>query len=149
MITSRYLGWVASPLVENRMLARAKTLGLSMILILTSVSCEIDTKLRMEEGDLPKMILSGNGTLSRLMISGHKTLRKKEGPDSSAVWNIEMTDYDHGQLVSRVGPITYGRIPKGYIQIYPEQGRPLNWMRTLHTISKWIPGTPTVQADTL
>ena len=56
------------------------------------------------------------------MITGHKTLRNIEGPESSAVWYIKMIDYDHGQLVSRLSPITYGKMPKGYIQIYPEKG---------------------------
>ena len=95
---------------------------LLMIVTLISVSCEIDTKLRMEEGYPPKMFLSGNGTLTRLMISGHKTLRKVVGAESSAVWFIKMTDYDHGQVVSTISPITYGKMPEGYIQVYPEQG---------------------------
>jgi hypothetical protein len=66
--------------------------------------------------------MSGNGTLSRLVIRGHKTLRKIPGPDSSAVWYIKMIDYDHGQLVSRLSPISYGKLPTGYVQKYPEQG---------------------------
>ena len=115
-------GYVASTQLDNHMLANAKSLGLLLSLSLISVSCEIDTKLQVEEGNPPKIILSGNGTLSRLMISGHKRLRNIEGPESSAVWYIKMTDYDHGQVVSRLSPLTYGKIPNGYVQVYPEQG---------------------------
>lgn len=33
-----------------------------------------------------------------------------------------MKDYDNKQTVSRLSPIIYGKLPKGYIQVYPEQG---------------------------
>jgi len=104
------------------MKVNTRTLALLLFLALISLSCEIDTKLRIEGSNPLKVIMSGNGTLSRLVIRGHKTLRKVEGPDSSAVWRIEMTDYDKGQIVSRLSPIIYGQLPKGYIQVYPEQG---------------------------
>jgi hypothetical protein len=104
------------------MLANAKSLGLLLILSLISVACEIDTKLQVEEGNPPKITLSGSGTLTRLIIVGHKMLRRTEGPDSSAVWCIKMTDYDNGQQVWQLSPIRYGKMPEGYIQIYPEQG---------------------------
>jgi hypothetical protein len=66
--------------------------------------------------------MSGNGTLSRLAIIGHRTLRNIDGPDSSAMWQIKMKDYDYGQTVSRLSPIIYGKLPRGYVQVYPEQG---------------------------
>src|SRR5690349_7011689 len=94
-----------------------------LMLVLTTIlnSQEIDTKLIMEGGNPPKILMSGNGTLSRLVIRGHKTIRKIEGPDSSAVWYIKI-NYVQGQLVSKLSPILYGKMPKGYIQIYPEKG---------------------------
>ena len=89
---------------------------------MASLSCEVDTKLRVEGGNPPDIAMSGNGTLSRLVIRGYKTLRRIDGPDSSAVWYIEIVDYEQGKLVSRLSPIAYGKTPNGYIQVYPEQG---------------------------
>src|SRR4030095_3384573 len=66
--------------------------------------------------------MSSNGTLSRLSIVGHRTLRNIDGPDSSAVWQIKMKDYENGQTVSSLSPVVYGKLPKGYVQVYPEQG---------------------------
>ncbi len=33
-----------------------------------------------------------------------------------------MKDYDEGQTVSSLSPIVYGKLPRGYLQVYPEQG---------------------------
>jgi len=37
-------------------------------------------------------------------------------------WMIEPAREADLQTVERLSPITYGRVPKGYVQIYPEHG---------------------------
>ena len=105
------------------MIAKTRAIGILMVTMLISISCEVDTRLRMEGGNPPKFFMSGSGVLSRLVIRGPKTLRKIDGPDSSAYWSIEFIDYEKGKRVTRISPITYGTTPKGYTQIYPEQGQ--------------------------
>src|SRR5262245_43853752 len=61
---------------------------------ITVSSCEIATALRVENGNPPKIIMSGSGSLGRLMIRGPKTFRKSLGPDSWAYWCIEPKDKD-------------------------------------------------------
>jgi hypothetical protein len=92
----------------------------ALILLMLS-SCEIPTKLKMEDGNPPRIILSGSGQLGRLVISGPRNFRKISGPDYSAYWYIE---YDRGdeRNVRGLSPIKYGEIPSGYKQKYPESG---------------------------
>jgi hypothetical protein len=80
--------------------------------------CERDTKLKIEGGNPLQFQMSGSGWLGRLVVRGHKTLRKIDGPDASAYWYIEAGDQAHG--VSKLSPIVYGKIPEGFVQKYPE-----------------------------
>ena len=101
---------------------RVRTKLIIVMLIMASASCEVDTKLTVEGGNPPKFLLSGSGTLSRLVIRGYKTLRKIEGPDASAFWYIETRDAQSLKSIRTLGPITYGQVPEGYVQVYPERG---------------------------
>ena len=104
------------------MIAKVRAIGPLLSLTVIFSYCEIDTSLRLADRIPITVKMSGNGTLSRLAIVGHRTLRNIDGPDSSAVWQIKMKDYDHGQTVSSLSPIIYGKLPRGYLQVYPEQG---------------------------
>jgi len=94
---------------------RPTATGLLLVLSVLTIACEVDTKLRVAGGNPPDIAMSGNGTLSRLVIRGHRRLRMIEGPDSVADWYITMSNYEHDELVSTVNPITYGKISKEYV----------------------------------
>lgn len=69
--------------------------------------------------------MSGSGELSRLVVRGHKRQRDVDGPDASAYWYIKPKKGGGGRLaVEEVSPITYGKVPEGYEQLYPEDGQP-------------------------
>ena len=82
--------------------------------------CERDTKLKIEGGNPPQFQMSGSGWLGRLVVRGHKTLRKIDGPDASTYWYLESGAEPNG--VSKLSPIVYGKIPEGCLQKYPESG---------------------------
>lgn len=94
-----------------------------MLITLFSTACERDTKLIIEAGNPPRFVMSGSGTLGSLRIRGPKKQREVGGEDASIYWAIEPKDDDSDRNVERLGPITYGKVPDGYIQIYPEQGQ--------------------------
>lgn len=89
---------------------------------LLSSACERDTKLVIQSGNPPKFVLSGSGTLGALRIRGPKKQREAAGEDASVYWEIEPKDEGSDLKVERLGPIPYGQVPKGYVQIYPAQG---------------------------
>jgi hypothetical protein len=94
-----------------------------LVMVLLSSACERDTKLRIEAGDPPKFVLSGNGTLGVLRIRGPRKQREVTGEDASVYWEIEPKEEGSDRRVERLGPITYGHVPKGYVQVYPKQGQ--------------------------
>lgn len=85
---------------------------------------EIDTKLTVRGGNPPKFYLSGNGDLSFIRVGGPKRQREKMGEDASIYWMIKVVNPDLAVDVRDLSPITYGVLPKGYKQIYPEAGDP-------------------------
>ena len=62
--------------------------------------------------------------MNELAVRGPKSQRKIEGPDSLAYWKIKPDEPGCGQQVGSLSPIVYGKVPVGYVQIYPENGSP-------------------------
>jgi hypothetical protein len=91
-------------------------------LCLVTVACERDTQLTIEQTDPPKFIMSGSGTLGSLRVVGPKRRREAFGEDASVYWMIKPEPEGDPENVEALSPITYGRVPTGYIQVYPEQG---------------------------
>ena len=79
------------------------------------------TRVRMESGNPPVFVLTGSGLLAHLLICRS---RREDGDDLDfAMWEIEpIGGYKHGRLVEDIGAITYGVVPPGYKQSYPENG---------------------------
>lgn len=105
---------------------RKKGVHVSIFLLLValfSTACERDTKLVIEAGNPPKFVMTGSGTLGALRIRGPKKQREAMGEDASIYWEIEPRDEDSDRNVARLGPITYGKVPDGYVQVFPEQGQ--------------------------
>jgi hypothetical protein len=84
---------------------------------------ERHTRLAVQGGNPPKFEMSGSGTLRVLRIAGQKKQREAIGPDSVTCWMIKPeSGYAHGEAIENLSPIIYGKIPPGYMQIYPQQG---------------------------
>jgi hypothetical protein len=85
------------------------------------LACERHTTLRIEGGNPPKFVLSGNGTLGAIRVRGPEKQREAEGEDAFLYWVIRNAK-DKDQGIEKLSPVTYGNVPDGYIQIYPESG---------------------------
>ena len=94
-----------------------------LVMILAGSACERDTKLLIESGNPPKFVLSGSGTLGVLRVRGSKKQREAVGEDASVYWEIEPKEEGSDRNVERMGPISYGQVPEGYVQVYPEKGQ--------------------------
>jgi len=91
-------------------------------LLVSTISCfhERDTKVNVEGGNPPKFIMSGSGDLTQLRIGGPKKLREGIAGEPYIYWGIEFEKTDSERSIEALSPITYGEVPRGYIQIYPE-----------------------------
>jgi hypothetical protein len=98
------------------------TISLLIPVAATALSCEIDTKLSMKGGNPPTFVMTGNGILTSIRVRGHNRQRDAQGEDQYLYWVINLEDYDGSQVVGRLGSVIYGKMPKGYIQKYPEKG---------------------------
>jgi hypothetical protein len=86
-------------------------------------SGERHTRLTVKGNNPPQFQLRGSGELGVLRVMGPKKQRDIEGWDASAYWVIvPVNGYLNGDAIEDLSPITYGKIPKDYVQRYPEQG---------------------------
>src|SRR2546423_15272238 len=84
--------------------------------------------LVVEDNNPPKFRISGHGTLDIIYVSGPALERKTpEGgsPYSKHYWGIMPKDKYDISLFEKSEPITYGQVPEGFIQVYPERGEAL------------------------
>lgn len=95
----------------------------TLLLLMAGVvlACERDTKLVISGNNPPIFVLSGSGSLGTIRVRGPEKQREADGEDAFLYWVI-INKEDEEQAVERLGPITYGKVPAGYKQIYPEQG---------------------------
>jgi hypothetical protein len=84
------------------------------------LACEIDTKLNVTGGNPPVFRMTGNGRLSSIRVRGHNTQRNISGEDALVYWEID--NNGAGRTVGDLGSVTYGKVPDGYVQRYPETG---------------------------
>lgn len=96
---------------------------LAVLLCGIALSCERDTKLRVGGGNPRRFVMRGNGVLTAVRVRGPNRQRNVEGEAASLHWLIETKgDSATNDNVSSIGPITYGVVPSGFQQIYPESG---------------------------
>jgi hypothetical protein len=93
---------------------------LFIVLLPFSTACDRRTVIIFEGGNPPVFVLSGSGELGDLRIYGPQ--QREVGSDLNfAIWEIQpIKGYLEGERLERLGRITYGVIPEGYKQIYPE-----------------------------
>lgn len=88
-------------------------------------ACERDTRVKMLKELPPQFELFGSGKLEMIRVHGQK-VRNSEGERSFIIWEIQpKAGRFQGTWVENLGVITYGKVPDGYIQIYPEKGETL------------------------
>ena len=100
---------------------------LATLVLAQIVSCalmfERPTQVKLEGGERPVFVLSGSGTLEDLVVYGPKQ-REMFGDRSNALWEILPKKGLKRRGVEELGRITYGIVPAGYKQVYPERSAP-------------------------
>ncbi len=105
---------------------RRSGIGIAIVLplllgLFVSSACERDTKLTVEGGNHPRFVLRGNGSLRALRLRGPNKQRSVEGESAFIYWRIT-SEGGTARSPDEIGTITYGSVPAGYKQIYPENG---------------------------
>ena len=99
------------------------TAALALLLLVSSgASCERDTKLTIAGGNPPKFLMTGSGILTSVRVRGPQKQRETQGEDKFMYWVIEIKDGNNPRSVEKLSPLTYGKVPEGFEQIYPEGG---------------------------
>jgi hypothetical protein len=91
-----------------------------MLATLIAVACERDTKLKVTGGNPPVFEMTGSGRLTSIRVRGHKPQRNVFGEAVFLYWVIESNG--NAQFVRSLRSVTYGKVPDGYRQKYPESG---------------------------
>ncbi|MBK7600583.1 MAG: hypothetical protein IPL01_21205 [Acidobacteria bacterium] len=91
------------------------------LLLIGACTFEIDTKIRLiDNKNPPTFKLSGTGCCPYIHMSGPYT--NLNNIESLRLWEITgMTDLPVWRLI----PITYGSLPSGFSQQFPQQGQPI------------------------
>lgn len=102
-----------------------------LIMTLPLPSCEHRRRVVIESGSPPQFRISGPGSLDHFEITGpdlDRDASNRRGnrdylPAMKVYWRLAPTP-DTKQALEGIGTIRYGQIPRGLIQVYPEQGPP-------------------------
>src|SRR6266496_4325123 len=96
------------------------------IVILSTVvfflACERDTKLTVEGGNPPKFRMTGCGRLDTLQVGGPQKQREGVAEEPYLYWVIQVKEMGSDRQIERMGPIIYGEVPSGYVQVHPSPG---------------------------
>lgn len=95
--------------------------ALLLFAVALTLACERPTKIFIEGGNPPTFRMTGNGSLRAIRVRGPKKQREAEGEEASFYWYIK-SEKGGAKNVEDVGQITYGKVPEGYVQVYPERG---------------------------
>jgi hypothetical protein len=108
--------------MEGRKAMRLLTVSLALI---SMISCsqprQYSTHITLEGGEKPTFVLAGSGLLGDFMVYGPRQ-RPGENIGAITVWEIRPLHGPDGEPLKKLGSIKYGVVPKGYKQIYPEDG---------------------------
>jgi hypothetical protein len=94
----------------------------AVMVSIINMACERATTISFEDGNPPKFVLSGSGSLGLLRVGGPDKQRDAFGETAFLYWVIEPITKDSDRSVESIGPITYSQVPSGYKQVYPENG---------------------------
>lgn len=103
-----------------------KHLRLLLIAMILVSGCEYETKVKVSQRQPNAFYLSGSGKLLDLKVLGPK-VREANNEDAFIIWEIvpvgsndKAINYKSARFVEDIDPITYGVVPEGYIQVYPQ-----------------------------
>jgi hypothetical protein len=90
----------------------------------SSASCEVATRVQIQDdpGD-PIFKLSGSGYLGQFTVFGPSPNLHRYERGSPEVWQLNPTD-QNSVKISKLTPITYGKVPLGFSQTVPSDGPP-------------------------
>lgn len=96
--------------------------------LLWMTSCRRHTSLVIEPGSTIRFFVSGPGTITNFQVSGpdlkREPNRQGEGDRLTMLkvyWEVASTD---GTALDKIAPITYGKVPDGFVQVQPPNGAP-------------------------
>ena len=117
----------------NNKLRRFVSVGLSSCVFVTAMwltGCGRDTHLVIEVGTPLRFIVSGPGALNHLQVTGPDLEREpnRHGDGerlmlSRIYWEVAPSEGTVRSL-DEIGPITYGKVPDGFVQVQPPSGAP-------------------------
>lgn len=92
---------------------------------LAACTLEIGTNISITDNkNPPTFTLSGTGASPLFMMGGPYT-SVNDATQDKKLWEITTGDNLAGTPIWRLSSITYGTLPNGFIQQYPQQGPPL------------------------
>jgi len=102
----------------------------SLIITFPLPSCERRPRVMIENGSPPGFVLSGPGRLDHFEITGpdlerdpaNRSGQRDYLPAMKVYWRL--VPGPTAKPLEDIGAITYGQVPSGLIQIYPEKGSP-------------------------
>lgn len=95
-----------------------------LLIVSFTFACERATQLIIISTNPPQFRMSGSGTMGMLRMHGPK-VRDVPGEAAYIVWEIVPEKGRlNGKRIEQLVSITYGEVPEGYVQTYPEQGGP-------------------------
>src|SRR5215471_9125450 len=102
--------------------------ALALALLACSLAgCEWPTSVRIKGGTAPVFDLSGSGEVAIFTVYSpdYMTKAKCPGDEDFALWKIKPSGgYFDGTWIHKLGSITYGVVPPGYVQVKPKDGTP-------------------------
>jgi hypothetical protein len=105
--------------IMNRKLMATFLLGL---ITMCTMAWEIDTRLTVTGNNPPQFRMTGSGELTSIRVTGPHKQQEVEGEDQYMYWLIRSERYETRRNVKEVSPVTYGKVPDGYVQVYPAHG---------------------------
>jgi len=101
-----------------------------LAMLLSSTSCQPRNSLVIQIGTPVRFSVSGPSTLTNLQVSG-PDLDREPNPQGEGdrltllkvYWELVPREGTYRTL-DQVGPITYGKVPDGFVQVQPPSGVP-------------------------
>ena len=96
---------------------------LLVLLLVASMSCgEPHVAIEIDNQVPPSFKFEGEGAIPFLMVYELPSATSPDMGDARIIWDIRPNDHAHATVP--LGPIKYGIIPDGFIQMVPREGAP-------------------------